>query len=107
MATTAQSIGKIVEIQGVVLDVHFPNEQELERAVAVIDRDAISSIDKDSGLIRIPVKSNARSSLSILRSIDDAKIELVDYQLRRPTLDDVFLELTGDGPTTERERSEQ
>ena len=78
-----------------VLDVHFPNDQELDRAVAVIDNDLISSIDRESGLIRIPVKSNARTSLSILRSIDDANIELVDYQLRRPTLDDVFLELTG------------
>jgi ABC-2 type transport system ATP-binding protein len=84
-----------------VLDVHFPNDQELDRAIAVIDNDSISSIDRESGLIRIPVKSNARSSLTILRSIDDANIDLVDYQLRRPTLDDVFLELTGGGPSVE------
>ncbi|MCP4964787.1 MAG: ATP-binding cassette domain-containing protein [bacterium] len=90
-----------------VLDVHFPDERELDKAVAVIDDELISSIDRDAGLIRIPVKSNARSSLSILRSIDDADIELVDYQLRRPTLDDVFLELTGDGPSAPAERSTQ
>ncbi|MCP4303824.1 MAG: ATP-binding cassette domain-containing protein [bacterium] len=90
-----------------VLDVHFPDERELDKAVAVIDDELISSIDRDAGLIRIPVKSNARSSLSILRSIDDADIELVDYQLRRPTLDDVFLELTGDGPSAPAERSAQ
>ena len=90
-----------------VLDVHFPNERELDKAVAVIDSELISSIDRESGLIRIPVKSDARSSLSILRSIDDAGIDLVDYQLRRPTLDDVFLELTGGGPPTATERRTQ
>ena len=77
-----------------VLDVHFPSETELDKALDIIDKTSISSINRESWLIRIPVKSDARSSLSILRRIDDANIDLVDYQLRRPTLDDVFLALT-------------
>ncbi len=77
-----------------VLDVRFPSETELDKALDIIDKTSISSIDRESWLIRIPVTSDARSSLSILRRIDDANIDLVDYQLRRPTLDDVFLALT-------------
>ncbi len=77
-----------------VLDVRFPSETELDKALDIIDKTSISSINRESWLIRIPVTSDARSSLSILRRIDDANIDLVDYQLRRPTLDDVFLALT-------------
>ena len=38
--------------------------------------------------------------LEILRRLDDAGIGIADFQLRRPTLDDVFLTLTG--PTADQ-----
>jgi ABC-2 type transport system ATP-binding protein len=33
--------------------------------------------------------------MCLLRALDAAKVELVSIQLARPTLDDVFLTLTG------------
>jgi ABC-2 type transport system ATP-binding protein len=45
-------------------------------------------------------------SLAALRRIEDAGVSLSDFRLRRPTLDDVFIEITGrpadaPGPETE------
>ena len=45
--------------------------------------------------IHVPIGDGAGTSLEILRRLDDADIEIADFQLRRPTLDDVFLTLTG------------
>ncbi|MFV2063874.1 MAG: ATP-binding cassette domain-containing protein, partial [Chloroflexota bacterium] len=41
------------------------------------------------------VVNTAQESLAALRAVQDADIEVADFQLRRPTLDDVFIELTG------------
>jgi ABC-type multidrug transport system ATPase subunit len=43
-------------------------------------------------------------SLEALRRVGDAGIELADFQLRRPTLDDVFIEITG-RPATQAARA--
>jgi len=48
-------------------------------------------------LIGVPVGNGAGGSLEVLRRLDDDGLVLVDFQLRRPTLDDVFLALTGTG----------
>jgi hypothetical protein len=32
--------------------------------------------------------------MQVLRSLDEAGVEIRDFQLRKPTLDDVFLALT-------------
>jgi ABC-2 type transport system ATP-binding protein len=53
--------------------------------------------------LALPVSDGARSSLDTLRRLDSAGIELVDFQLRRPTLDDVFLALTRTGAATSEE----
>ena len=37
-------------------------------------------------------------SLGVLRQLDDSGVVIDDFQLRRPTLDDVFLTLTGQAP---------
>lgn len=46
---------------------------------------------------RLAVQSNspARSIVDLVKWIDHAGLELVDIQLKRPTLEDVFIELTG------------
>ena len=38
---------------------------------------------------------NAGSRHVVVRALDDAGVQLLDVGLRRPTLDDVFLTLTG------------
>ena len=45
--------------------------------------------------IVIPVSNGAKLLANIVRDLDEAGVQLDDIALRRPTLDDVFLTLTG------------
>ncbi|MFI6867094.1 ATP-binding cassette domain-containing protein [Nocardia sp. NPDC050406] len=49
----------------------------------------------DSDRLAIPAPDGAKTLAEALRRLDSAGIELVDIALRRPSLDDVFLNLTG------------
>jgi ABC-2 type transport system ATP-binding protein len=53
-------------------------------------------VDAEAGTIRIPVGSDGPAALlESVRRLDDMKLALEDIALHRPTLDDVFLSLTG------------
>jgi ABC-2 type transport system ATP-binding protein len=57
---------------------------------------AEAKVDKDTGEIQIPVGSDGTSVLTdAIRRLDDAGVKLSDVGLHRPSLDDVFLKLTG------------
>jgi ABC-2 type transport system ATP-binding protein len=45
-----------------------------------------------------PVKGGAGALMEALRQLDAADIAVHDVALRRPSLDDVFLTLTGNAP---------
>ena len=45
--------------------------------------------------VRLTVEHGDQALLGLLRALDAAKVELASIQLARPTLDDVFLTLTG------------
>ena len=51
--------------------------------------------DDDSRTITIPTDEGVQKLIQVGRSLDEAGIAIDDIGLRRPTLDDVFLALTG------------
>jgi ABC-2 type transport system ATP-binding protein len=51
--------------------------------------------DVDRRHIIVPVAGGARLLTTIVRDLDAARVQLDDLSLRRPTLDEVFLALTG------------
>jgi ABC-2 type transport system ATP-binding protein len=53
------------------------------------------SIDREARRVSIAVDGGASSLVEAVRRLDDARIQMVDITLRRPSLDDVFLALTG------------
>jgi ABC-2 type transport system ATP-binding protein len=54
------------------------------------------NVDNNTGEINVPVGSDGTAILTeAVRRLDSAGISLADVALRRPTLDDVFLALTG------------
>jgi ABC-2 type transport system ATP-binding protein len=67
----------------------------------------------DGRSLTAPVSGGAQTLTEALRSFDSAGIELRDVGLRRPTLDDVFLAITGhmseheNGSTTSTENDEE
>jgi ABC-2 type transport system ATP-binding protein len=58
------------------------------------DDDSVE-VDARTRRLTAPVSGGAEILIEALRRLDAADIELHDVALRRPTLDDVFLTLTG------------
>ena len=54
----------------------------------------------------VPVANGAQQLINVVRDLDAAQVPLDDLALRRPTLDDVFLTLTGHA-TTEGKATEE
>jgi ABC-2 type transport system ATP-binding protein len=52
-------------------------------------------VDPDLGNVQVPVANGAAALVEAVRALDADHIEVVDLGLRRPSLDDVFLSLTG------------
>jgi ABC-2 type transport system ATP-binding protein len=52
-------------------------------------------VDEHSRRLTAPVSGGAKALMTVLRQLDADNIAVLDVGLRRPTLDDVFLELTG------------
>jgi len=67
--------------------------------------------DEDRGLLVVPAKDGSRSLVEVVRAMDDASIPILEIELHKPTLDDVFLSITGhaaepDRPTDGKQESE-
>jgi ABC-2 type transport system ATP-binding protein len=60
-------------------------------------RRAELKLESDLGTISLPVAGGAQSLVEAVRALDAEGITLADLALHRPSLDDVFLSLTGHG----------
>jgi ABC-2 type transport system ATP-binding protein len=86
------------QVAGDLIELTLANEQQVTTAAAQLGKlGATSSAKADiSGLVvsmRIP---DAGTELpGLLRSLDSAGVPLIAIEVRRPTLDDVFLTMTG------------
>ena len=58
------------------------------------------TVDRGTRRISLPIDGGAESLVQVVRRLDEAGIKVVDIGLRRPSLDDVFLTLTGHTTTT-------
>ncbi|OIQ79697.1 daunorubicin/doxorubicin resistance ATP-binding protein DrrA [mine drainage metagenome] len=61
------------------------------------------ALDDHRRALLMPVSGGARVLTDALRRLDAAEIDIDDVGLRRPTLDDVFLTLTGHSTTADEE----
>jgi ABC-2 type transport system ATP-binding protein len=83
-------------LAGDVLDVTVEGA-ELDRVVELL-ADVGSerpSVDRGTRRVSLPIDGGAQSLVEAVRRLDEAGIKVVDITLRRPSLDDVFLALTG------------
>ncbi|MFD4431538.1 ATP-binding cassette domain-containing protein, partial [Nocardia sp. NPDC058497] len=62
---------------------------------SLLPAEILAAMTPESDRITIPAPDGAKTLAEALRRLDNASIELVDIALRRPSLDDVFLQLTG------------
>jgi len=75
-----------------VLEVHFDKEVDVPAAAVAAGGRGLQSAGSQS--LQVPLSGGASESLDILRRLDAGGFGITDFQLRKPTLDDVFLTLT-------------
>lgn len=84
------------ELRSDVLEIHLADASDLERAEQLLGDTALEPpADRTRTALVIPMPRGAQESLVALRRLDDADIAVVDFRLRKPTLDDVFQSTTG------------
>ena len=94
------------QIGGEVLELHVQDRGDAPKVAEILAGIGTGepSLDLEAGRIRIPVGSAGPSALlDSVRRLDDGSIALADIALHRPTLDDVFLSLTGHAAEVEAE----
>jgi ABC-2 type transport system ATP-binding protein len=85
------------DLGGDRLDVVLRDAAELGEAAAVIARvtGTEPSIDSDARRVSTPVRDRVRTLTSASGALAESGLDVEDIALRRPTLDEVFLHLTG------------
>jgi ABC-2 type transport system ATP-binding protein len=80
-----------------MLEVRVTRRTDLEKAAALVTGfgSAAPRLDPDLGTVSMPVRGGPRELIAAGRALDDSGIALHDLGIRRPSLDDVFLALTG------------
>lgn len=84
-----------------VLEIHV-DEGDMASSLDLIGEIEGLVTDEAEQRIGVPVGDDVARSLEVLRRLQDGGVSITDFQLRRPTLDDVFLSLTG-APTEQEE----
>ncbi len=71
-----------------------PHLEPASAVLAAVASGPVDVDDRDSTLVA-PVSGGATALLDAVRAFDERSVEILDIAVRRPTLDDVFLQLTG------------
>jgi ABC-2 type transport system ATP-binding protein len=84
-------------VGGERIEVVVRERRDLGRAMQVLGQDANGegTVDEHTRRVTVPARGGAQRLVQVVRDLDEAKIGIDDIGLRRPTLDDVFLSLTG------------
>jgi ABC-2 type transport system ATP-binding protein len=82
------------EVGGERLEITVENT-DITKTQEIVSRISSSAIHTDVRTISAPVSTGSIALMEALRALDEAKIHPLDIALKRPSLDDVFLSLTG------------
>jgi ABC-2 type transport system ATP-binding protein len=92
---TPEALKSAIGGDRIELVLHGP--ADLSRAVGVVERvlREQASVDEDGRRVSAPVHDRVLALTDVVRALADEDIQAEDIALRRPTLDEVFLRLTG------------
>ena len=83
------------QVGGERLDITLESTEDAERAIAELAPIAAEPPALADGLLRMPVRERKGAIAEAVRRLNEAGIGIDDIAITRPTLDDVFLKLTG------------
>jgi daunorubicin resistance ABC transporter ATP-binding subunit len=78
-----------------VVEMDFADEPLAMRAVGLLGGDGVGSVERDGRTVRVSSDRGARVLVDVLRRFDGDGVEPDTLSVREPSLDDVFLALTG------------
>jgi ABC-2 type transport system ATP-binding protein len=93
-------------IGGERIEIHLCDDGRGNEAVAALASIASDRPFLEDGSVRVPVAERRGSIAEAVRRLDDAGIAIDDISVSEPTLDDVFLNLTGRATEPETEEAE-
>jgi ABC-2 type transport system ATP-binding protein len=94
------------QVGGDRLEVHLCDGHRGEEAVPVLASIASELPSAENGLVSVPLRNRSGAIADAVRRLDEAGITIDDIAVRRPTLDDVFLRLTGHAAEQDEELQE-
>jgi ABC-2 type transport system ATP-binding protein len=83
------------QVGGERLEVKLEDGSQAEAALAALSPLAAESPTQVDGSLRVPLRSRSGAIAEAVRHLDGAGVGIDDVSIHRPTLDDVFLALTG------------
>jgi ABC-2 type transport system ATP-binding protein len=92
------------QVGGDRLEIHLCDGQRGEEAIAALISIASDRPFIEDGSVSVPVAQRRGTIADAVRRLDDAGIAIDDISVRTPTLDDVFLNLTGRAAEQEEEQ---
>jgi ABC-2 type transport system ATP-binding protein len=87
------------QIPGSHVRFRFAGDLDVETAMRLLPGSARD--DEDNLTVRVPSDGGAKSVRALLNQLDEQSIEVEDFSVHTPDLDDVFLALTGHASTEE------
>jgi ABC-2 type transport system ATP-binding protein len=78
-----------------VIEVSFASHELAERASLLLANLTPKAPIREGSLLELTVEDGPKIAAEVLRTLDGAGVELMGLALREPSLDDVFLSLTG------------
>jgi ABC-2 type transport system ATP-binding protein len=82
-------------VGGERLEVHLEDPDDAERAMGALAAMSDERPTLERNTVRAPMRRRSGAIPEAVRRLDDAGVGIEDISLRRPTLDDVFIALTG------------
>jgi ABC-2 type transport system ATP-binding protein len=89
------------QVPGSHVRLGFANVAELDKAAQVLTG---STRDDEDLTLRVPSDGGAKSLRALLNNLDEQSIDVEEFSVHTPDLDDVFLALTGHASTEEYAR---
>jgi ABC-2 type transport system ATP-binding protein len=95
-------------VGGERLEVHLEDDADAERAVAVLaEMCSEEPPSLEDHTVRAAIRPRSGVIAEAVRRLDDQDVGIADIALRRPTLDDVFMSLTGHAAENEEREAEE
>jgi ABC-2 type transport system ATP-binding protein len=91
------------QVGGEALEITLEDGGDAERAIAALEGFCAAPPERDGAVLRVPVAERKGTIAAAVQRLNDAGVGIDDISMRRPTLDDVFLKLTGHAAEEEEE----